>query len=135
MYFIFGIILSFFLSFLWNHDRRTYDIKYKESVAFHEKKVPKGFIPLFIQPTGTDRKNFITYRNKKYFTNLMIRYLYVPVEEEGILYALLTSNQFNIKEAGYYIDTKKLYLHYKEKSDSILIRKSLPLTNKDNKNQ
>lgn len=37
MYF-WGIILSF----LWNHDRITYNIKYKESVAFHEKKYQKN---------------------------------------------------------------------------------------------
>lgn len=42
-------------------------------------------------------------KDHKSFEELMIKYLYVPVEEEGLIYALIASNQFKIKEAESYI--------------------------------
>lgn len=101
--FIVGSVCSFFV-FLYGHPQKTtYKIDYNVKIRFKEKKIPEGVIPLFIQPLDSDKTNFIMYKNEKYFTDLMVRYLYVPVEEEGLLYALLASNKFGIKEAEYYI--------------------------------
>lgn len=102
-YFWAGLILSFLISFLWKHEKTKCIVEYKDSVVFIERQIPKNVIPLFIQPRDSDKTNFVKYKDESHFTSLMIRYLYVPVEEEGFLYALLASNQYGIKESEYYI--------------------------------
>ena len=58
---------------------------------------------IFVQPTDSDKLNFMKSKDHKSFEDLMIKYLYVPVEEEGLIYALIASNQFKLKEAESYI--------------------------------
>ena len=51
----------------------------------------------------SDKLNLMNSKDKKSFEDLMIKYLYVPVEEEGLIYAIIASNKFKIKEAESYI--------------------------------
>lgn len=78
-------------------------VKYKDSIIFKEKQLEEGRLPIFVQPADSDKINFMMRRERKSFEELMIKYLYVPVEEEGLIYALIASNQFKIKEAESYI--------------------------------
>lgn len=103
IFFFIGLILSFFIILLFNNECVKYDVEYRYKFTFKEKQIPQNIIPLFIQPTDSDKINFIKYRNEKYFIDLMVRYLYVPVEEEGFIYALLASNQFRISKAEFFI--------------------------------
>ena len=101
--FIIGVTVSL-LIFNYNNNGVNYShVEYKDSIIFKEKQLEEGRLPLFVQPVDSDKLDFMNSKDKKSFEDLMIKYLYVPVEEEGLIYAIIASNQFKIKEAESYI--------------------------------
>ena len=101
--FIIGVTVSL-LIFNYNNNGVNYShVKYKDSIIFKEKQLEEGCLPLFVQPVDSDKLNLMNSKDKKSFEDLMIKYLYVPVEEEGLIYAIIASNKFKIKEAESYI--------------------------------
>lgn len=108
---IMGKIITFFLGFCI----AFFLVKPKEKIVtkdlyiyngnkmFLEKKTNDESLPIFVQPKDSDKIKFMTEPNVKNFYSLMDRYFYVPIEEEGLLYALTASNTFEIQEAESYI--------------------------------
>lgn len=101
--FIVGAVISVLIFCDKDNKESSSHVKYKEVVIFKEKQLEKGCLPIFVQPTDSDKLNFMKNKEHKSFEDLMTKYLYVPVEEEGLIYALIASNQFKLKEAGSYI--------------------------------
>ena len=94
--FIIGVTVSL-LIFNYNNNGVNYShVKYKDSIIFKEKQLEEGCLPLFVQPVDSDKLNLMNSKDKKSFEDLMIKYLYVPVEEEGLIYAIIASNKFKM---------------------------------------
>ena len=101
--FIVGAVISVLIFYGKDNKESSSHVKYKNVIVFKEKQLEKGCLAIFVQPTDSDKLNFMKSKDHKSFEDLMIKYLYVPVEEEGLIYALIASNQFKLKEAESYI--------------------------------
>lgn len=66
--FIVGAVISVLILCDKDNKESSSHVKYKEVVIFKEKQLEKGCLPIFVQPTDSDKLNFM----KKNISHLKI---------------------------------------------------------------
>lgn len=105
--------------FMRGHDNRDAVLQEKVFV-WNKKHLDSGEIPLFMPPTDSDKISFIQNGNEVSFRNLTTAYIYETVEPEGVLYALVAANKFNIAKGNFFV---YYYLSYPQVSKPITMDK------------
>lgn len=88
--------------FMRGHDNRDAVLQEKVFV-WNKKHLDSGEIPLFMPPTDSDKISFIQNGDEGSFRNLTTAYIYETVEPEGVLYALVAANKFNIAKGNFFV--------------------------------
>lgn len=60
-------------------------------------------IPIFEPPTEEQKKNFLESRDDKSFVTLADAYFYEDIYGEGLIYAIIAANRFNIPRGNGYV--------------------------------
>ncbi|MDE5986305.1 MAG: hypothetical protein K2H16_03365 [Prevotella sp.] len=73
------------------------------ALADTQKKDRTGKVPVFNAPTEEQKHSFFKNRDEKSFVTLMDSYFYEDVYGEGLAYAIIAANRFNIPKANSYV--------------------------------
>ena len=102
-----GFLLGMAIYFIFNHtkhDSNKNNNAVPEMVFVDrvEHRREKGEIPLFGPPTDSDKINFIRNADINSFEHLDVAYMFdADVMSEGLLYALVAANKFNIAQGNF----------------------------------
>ena len=73
------------------------------ALADTKKKDRTGKVPIFNAPAEEQKQSFFKRRDEKSFVTLMDSYFYEDVYGEGLAYAIIAANRFNIPKANSYV--------------------------------